>query len=381
MRVAKKIKILHVVGGMNRAGTETWLMHVLRHIDRERFQMDFLVHTTEPCAYDDEIRALGSKILPCPGPQQPWQYARRFHQLLREYGPYDVVHSHVHHYSGLVLALARTAGIPRRVAHSHSNTRQVDSAAVRLRRIYLSSMRRIVKHCATTGLAASDEAATALYGPDWNTEPRFQVLHCGIDLASFEGDVDREAVRADLGIPSDAFVIGHVGRFIPAKNHTFLTRVIEEVMRREPRGHALLVGDGELRGAIERDVTNRGLADRVTFTGVRADVPELMMGAMDVFLFPSKYEGLGLVLVEAQAAGLQSFVSTAVPEEAISVPSLVHRLPTDQGPTPWVRAILTAFEAGVPTKMVNARDIRDIIEASSFNINRSIERLGQLYAL
>ena len=101
------VRVLHVLGGMNRGGVETWLMHVLRHIDRNRFRMDFLVHTVNPCAYDDEIHSLGSEIIPCLHPSRPWTYVRNFKRILREHGPYDVVHSHVHHFSGHILRLAR----------------------------------------------------------------------------------------------------------------------------------------------------------------------------------------------------------------------------------------------------------------------------------
>ena len=112
------IRILHVVGGMNRGGIETWLMHILRHIDRDRFQMDFLVHTTSSCAYDQEILSLGSQIIPCCQPSQPWLYALNFRRILREYGPYDIVHSYVHHFSGYVLLLAKLALQPLHLVSS-----------------------------------------------------------------------------------------------------------------------------------------------------------------------------------------------------------------------------------------------------------------------
>src|SRR5690242_11069048 len=130
------IKVLHAVGGMNRGGVETWLMHVLRHIDRDRFQIDFLVHTTQPCDYDDEIRRLRSTIIPCLDHFRPWLYASNFRHILREYGPYDVVHSHVLHYSGYILRLARQAGVPVRVAHSHLDTSPFQSKLPFLRRVY-----------------------------------------------------------------------------------------------------------------------------------------------------------------------------------------------------------------------------------------------------
>ncbi len=161
------IRILHVLHGMNRGGIETWLMHVLRNIDRERFKMDFLVHTTKPCAYDDEIRALGSEIIPCFHPARPWLFAYNFRRLVRKHGPYDIIHSHVHHYSGFVLRLAQHAGVPVRLAHSHNDTSYAETDVGVLRRGYLALMKRWIARYATAGLAASRLAAIDLYGDTW----------------------------------------------------------------------------------------------------------------------------------------------------------------------------------------------------------------------
>jgi len=120
VRKEQHIRILNIVGGMNRGGAETWLMHVLRNIDRERYLMDFLVHTERICEYDHEIRQLGSRVIPCLHPSKPLKYAKNFKRILRDYGPYDVVHSHVHHFSGYALKLAHQEGVPVRIAHAQN---------------------------------------------------------------------------------------------------------------------------------------------------------------------------------------------------------------------------------------------------------------------
>src|SRR5271157_154375 len=125
----KPIRILHVVGSMDRGGVETWLMNVLRHIDRDRFRMDFLVHTNQPAAYDAEVQSLGARILRCPATRHPIRYARRFLKIAKQFGPFDVLHSHVHDYSGYVVWLGRLAGVPIRISHSHNDTRTVRAAA------------------------------------------------------------------------------------------------------------------------------------------------------------------------------------------------------------------------------------------------------------
>ncbi|MBE8986240.1 glycosyltransferase family 1 protein [Nostoc sp. LEGE 12450] len=367
------IRILHVVGGMNMGGIETWLMYILRHIDRDRFQINFLVNTAQPSAYDEEIRALGSKVIPCPHPSRPWLYAANFKRILREYGPYDIVHSHVHHFSGFILRLAQQAGVPIRIAHSHVDSFLLEAKARWYRRLYLSLMERWIALYATVGLACSRQAGEALFGL---SELRWRVLDCGIDLKPFQAVVNSVSVRAELGIPKDALVIGHVGRFEQPKNHQFLVDIFAEVAKREPKMYLLLVGNGSLRLDIEQKIIQMGLTERVIFAGVRPDVPRLMLSAMDIFLFPSLYEGLGLVLIEAQAAGLPCVFSDVVPEEADVVKPLIRRMSLSELSSAWAEAILFASKT-VPG--ISQRKAFEIIEQSSFNIHNTVETFEEIY--
>ena len=243
-RKTRPIRILHVVGGMNRGGLETWLMHVLRNIDREQYRMDFLVHGNTPLPYDAEIREMGSRIIPCPHPSRPWRYDRHFTRAVRAFGPYDIVHSHVHHFSGMVLRLARREGVLIRIAHSHNDTSPVDRRAGLPRRLYLRLMERWIARHATLGLACSPEAAVSLFGPRWGQDPTRRILYYGIDLTPFTIPADRAAVRRELGLPERSFVVGHVGRFFPQKNHEFLLEIGAELAQVEPDVRLLLVGDG-----------------------------------------------------------------------------------------------------------------------------------------
>ncbi len=371
MSRGRPVRILQVIGQMHRGGAETWLMHVLRRLDRQRFHWDFLVHTDQPCAYDDEIRALGSRLLRCLHPQRPWLYARNFRQVLREHESYDVVHSHVHDFSGTVLRLARRAGIPVRIAHSHNDTRAVDRQAGWARRLYVALMRRWIARHATIRLACSQEAGVALFGPTDVTP--WQTLYCGVDLEPFRQAVDRAAVRAELGLPADAFVLGHVGRFMEQKNHTFLLRIAAEASRREARTHLLLVGEGPLRPLIERQAAEQGLSGRVDFAGQRPDVPRLMRGAMDVFVLPSLHEGLPLVGMEVQAAGLPLVMTDTITPEVDRVPGMVHRLPLAQPPSAWAEAILAARRSVGPEQALA------LVEQSPFNIQQGVKELERLY--
>ena len=369
-RVAGPIRVLHVVGSMDRGGVETWLMNVLRGTDRTQVAMDFLVHRDARGAYDDEIEALGARIWRCPGTDQPLGYARRFGRALEANGPYQIVHSHVFWYSGWVLYLARRAGVPTRIAHSHTGGMAKTDAA--WRRLYERTMRASIAANATAGFGISDAAGRALFGTRWGVDPRWQLLLYGFDFSRFRIPVDRAAVRAKLGIPAGRRLVGHVGRFSAVKNHAFLVRVFRRLVDRGCDAHLLLVGGGELEHAIRRQVAELGLSDRVTLTGVQSDVAPLLR-TMELKLFPSHYEGLGIVLLEAQAAGIPTLAASAVPPEAAVVPGLVEYRPLADGEEAWAAAterLLTL--APVPGALAQ-------VEASPFGISRCLTGLMKAY--
>ena len=337
------MRILHVVGKLDRGGAETWLVQVLRNIDRQKYQMDFLVHTTDPGAYDEEVRSLGCRVIPCLSPANPAQYAFNFFRALREHGPYDVVHSHVHHFSGFVMLLSAMMRVPVRVSHGHTARGIHQPSTALKRKLYDNLMHLLIARFCTTGVAVSRDAADGLFPMEWPCDPKWRVSYTGIDLLPFEQPVDRMAIRSELGIPTDAVVIGHVGRFVPEKNHLFLLQVAREFIKLEARAFFLLVGDGELRSAIESQVEASGLKSRFKFMGVRSDVPRLMMGAMDVLLLPSLYEGIPITLLEAQAAGLPSVVSDVITEECDIIPGAIARQQLINSPVTWARRLGTVL--------------------------------------
>jgi glycosyltransferase involved in cell wall biosynthesis len=368
----RPIRILHVVYYMHRGGTETWLMHVLRHLDREQFPMDFLVHTRQPCAYDEEIRSLGGKIIPAGSPVNPWAYPRRFLAVLREHGPYDVVHSHVS-FHGYVLGQARRAGVPVRIAHSHNDAAEFRPQGRWLQRLFLAWTNPRLRRDATHGLACSRKAAAALFGPDWQSDPRWRLHHYGIDLRPFQTPVDPAGLRKELGIPTGALVVGHVGRFHPQKNHRFLLDIFAAVARRAPEARLLLVGDGPLRPAIARKAARLGLAGQVIFAGVRADVPDLMRGVIDVLLLPSLYEGLPVVGIEAHAVGLPCVVSAVITDEMHILPGLVRRLPLSGPPAAWAEAALACRARLAPEEALKR------LQGGPFDIRTRIAELAAIY--
>ena len=380
----KPIRILHVVGGMDRGGVETWLMHVLRQLaacasssdNRSQFQMDFLTPEDRHYAYTDELESLGSRVFPCPEPSHPWQYAINFKRILDQYGPYDIVHVHVHLFSGYVLYLAAKLGVKARIIHSHSDTSSIESTAKWPRRIYNTLMKWSISRNATGGLVASHAAAVNLLGSAWHEDLRWQALACGINLAPFNQQFNSVDIRAEFDLPTDALIIGHVGRFDTPKNHDFILEIAAEMIARAPKMYLLLIGAGDLRPKIEAKATQMGLIDRVLFLGARPDVPRLMTGLMDVFLFPSLYEGLGLVLIEAQAAGLPCIVSDTIPPEADLIKPLIHRLSLQQSAAQWAEVLL-ANRTGLGT--ISSTQALDIVSQSVFNIDVSVTELIKFY--
>jgi glycosyltransferase involved in cell wall biosynthesis len=365
-------RVLQVVGGMVRAGVETWLMQVMRLLDPRRVKMDFLVHTDRVCDYDAEIEGRGSRLLRCTEAPRSPRYGSRFLSLIGAFGPYDVIHSHVHHFSGYLLWLARRAGIPERIAHSHSDTSRRDREAGWLRSKYLQWAKERIRRNATRLVAASRAAGGALFGEQYASDYRFLVLHCGIELAPFRTVLDRDAIRAALGIAKHEFVVGHAGRFAAPKNHRFLLEIGAEIVRRRPATRLLLIGDGPARQEMESRARNLGIDSRTIFAGVRRDVPALLK-AMDVFVFPSLWEGLPLTLLEAQAAGIPCIVSDVISEEVDVEGGQIIRLPLAAGAAVW------AVQALQTPPLASGEEALNALEKSSFNIERSVEQLYALY--
>jgi glycosyltransferase involved in cell wall biosynthesis len=371
--VNKPIKILQVVGGMDRGGVETWLMHVLRNLNPQQFNIDFLVHTLEPCAYDNEIRTLGSNIIPCMHPSHPLEYAYNFKKIVKEYGPYDVIHSHVHHYSGFILKLAYNLGIPKRIAHSHSAI--LNDCNV-LRRIYYYYMEYLINRYSTSCIACSSEAAISLFGQDWNNHSLCKLLYCGINIDNFLINHNICDIYKELNIPNNAWIIGHVGRFNKPKNHLFLIDIFKEILIKEPNAYLLLIGDGPLHEIVYNKVLELKLDKNVVFTGIRTDVSRLL-NAVDLFVMPSLHEGLPLALIEAQVAGIPCLISDTITSEIAIVKPLIHNLSLNESPLVWADAALSNKNN---KGSISRQEALKIVAESKFNICNNIGDLIALYS-
>ena len=353
------IRILHVVTYMGRGGLETMLMNYYRAIDRAKVQFDFLTHRDFRADYDDEIEALGGKIYRLPN-LNPFSrsYLGALDRFFREHPEYRIVHRHLDCMSAIPLKAAKTPGVPVRIGHAH-NSNQPRDAKYLLKLFY----KRMIVGQATQLFACSEEAGRWMFG---NAD--FRVLNNAIDAGKYAFDADiRSTVRRELGLPADALVVGHVGRFDPQKNHRFLVEIFEK-MPEDAR--LLLVGDGVLRPDVEQQAAALGIRDRILFTGVRTDVDRLLQ-AMDVFLMPSLFEGLPGSIVEAQAAGLPCLISDKVPIECKKT-ELVTQIPLEAAPDEWAEAVLSAAEASRGETLSRIRE-------TGFDIRANAEWLQNYY--
>ena len=359
-------RILHVVTDMNRGGLETMLMNYYRNVDRDKIQFDFLTHRNYAGDYDDEIKAMGGLIYHIPR-LNPFsaRYKKALRSFFKNHPVYNVIHVHQDCMSSVVLEAAEEAGIPVRIAHCHNSDQDRNFKYP----IKLYYRERIEDH-ATHLMACSIDAGDWMFkGGD------YQIIPNAINVSDYACNEDkRREVRAAFGFDDKDFVIGHVGRFMRQKNHGFLIDVFDELNRMTP-AKLILVGDGELKKSIEKKVESMGLSDRVIFTGVRDDVPDILR-AMDIFLFPSQYEGLPLTLIEAQASGLPCYISDQISDEAV-VTGNVTMMSLMMSARAWAKRIFLS-EAGCG-KATDRRDNTEAVRSAGFDIADNAEKLQEFY--
>jgi glycosyltransferase involved in cell wall biosynthesis len=343
-------------------------------MDPSRFEHHILVRTDKEEPFTEAFRNLGARIVPCLDYKIPVKYARNLRRAVRDNGPYDILHVHGSNPNGLLaLLLAKRLGIRTRVVHSHNDIRPLLKNRGFAYRSYVGVTLQCLRLFADGGFAASVRAAESMFGSAWKNDKRWTILHYGVDFKPFAEPPD-PLLRKRLGIPEGAFVVGHVGRFHDQKNHEFLVKIAEEAVKKCPDTHFLFIGDGSLRSGIATELGRKGLDRNVTFVPDTLSVPNFMLSAMDCFAFPSRYEGLGLVAVEAQAAGLPCFVSDRVPAEAIVDHNLVKILELTDTPEVWARAILESRGKRTQSATHLARFYR-----SSFNLQQCAASLGAVY--
>lgn len=369
------LRVLVLDTVMDRGGAETMMMNYLRHFDRSKVAYDFLVNRDYRAAYEDEIEALGGRIYRmCPMyPQYFGRYKREFRNFLEQHTEYRIIHSNLEERSYFPLRIAAEKGIPVRIAHAHNRP-----VGFNLKSIFREYFRMRLPKYVTHMFACGTEAGDWLYGE--KSRDRVIQQRNAIDTSAYRYDAAiATQVREEFGVTdSGTFVLGHVGRFFPQKNHTFLIDIFAEVHKRHPNSVLWLVGGGELNDALKNQIKAKvddlGLSGAVEFLGVRGDVNRLLQG-MDSFILPSLYEGLPVTMIEAQASGLPCTISDRVPEQC-DVTGNVQIIGLNATPAEWAKRILDRHAEYAGT---NRTEGTDKVTKAGFDIKANAEWLQRFY--
>lgn len=366
MNTQNVMRVLYINGGtMDMGGISSYMMNYYRQFDKSIIQVDFVCHG-KGGVHDKEIEQMGGVVYHIPTKRENLLGNILSLTSIMKSGKYKIVHAHMDGMNGLVLKRAKKCGIGTRISHSH-NTEHLTTNCIK-RWIHEYSRKKIGQY-ATECWACSKDAGKWLYGEDSS----FKVIPNAIDAKKYLfNEKKRKEVREKLQL-NDKFVIGHIGRFEHQKNHSFLLTVFEKVVRNKEEAVLVLVGDGDLRQSIEKQICELGIEKNVILLGRRNDVDELI-NAFDVFAFPSLYEGLGIVAVEAQANGLHCICSKNVPSE-VDITNNVSFLDL-KSESDWVEALGQTRERknNVYSEMCNAGYE---IENSAISLQKKYTDLGE----
>lgn len=361
------IRVAQVVGPVLLAGVDTVVMNYYRNIDRTKVQFDFIMDGYDSTPIDNEIKELGGRVYKVESYKKNMRKSiQQYYQILKD-NHYQIVHSHMNTLSVFPLFAAWRAGVPVRIAHNHSTSAKGECKVT----IMKYMLRPFAKVFSNHFCACSSLAGKWLFGKCFYNSGKVRLIQNAIDIQRFSFNQDiRERIRKELGL-ENKFVVGHVGRFVYQKNHDYLLDVFRDIHRYNQNSVLLLIGDGPLKSEIEQKVARFDLGKSVHFLGVRKDVPNLMQ-AMDIFVFPSNYEGLGMVAIEAQAAGLPTIVSEEIPREA-KITDLLSYCHLSQSPEKWAEAILSRMNGFQRIKN------DDEIKGAGFDIQTEADKLLQMY--
>ena len=360
------IRVLHMIGSLNVGGSQAMIVNLYKNIDRTKIQFDFILDHPDETYFKEAVVSLGAKVFEMPS-FKGWnisQVKQAWNAFFTEHPEYKILHSHVRSYASLYIPIAKKHGVTT-IIHSHSTSNGKGIASL-IKRVMQSSLKRKADYL----FACSEESGRWLYGDRAIKQNNYRMIPNAVDTEKFAFDASvRDEMRQALGIADDMIVYGHVGRLHPAKNHPFLLEVFKAVHEKQPNSLLLIVGDGELRAEIEEKINALGIADAVKMLGSRGDVPELMQ-AMDIFLFPSRWEGLPVTVVEAQAAGLPCFLSDTITRDVNTSP-LVTYLPIHNGVTPWLDALMATDHP--------RQDVIGQIKSAGFDVTESAKNLTEFY--
>lgn len=370
-----RIKVLIITGTMGVGGIENQLMHLLRNADKEKFQIDF-TSTIPNAYYREEIETLGGRyiVIPEMSHSNPFPYCKALYRIMKG-GEYDIVHSHELFHSGIVLLVAKLAGVPGRFVHAH-NWQDGDGTGRKrsvVRRVYNSVMRRLILSCFTQQLACSTLAGQFLYGEKCMKKDSYHLVFNSVDTSKFLDLYDQKEDGEFCDGWSNVLQVGRVTR---VKNQLFLTEVAQVLKNRGKKIRILCAGNGDAEyvDTVNRTICEKKLQDHIQMLGVRSDIDVLMRKA-EAFVLPSRYEGMPLVLIEAQASGLPCVVADTFSREVDFGLNKVQWLPLQENAGIWADAIEAAIASGRAEKA----QVQKVIAQKRFDSRMFAETLCELY--
>lgn len=362
----KIIRIAQVVGKMNNGGVESVIMNYYRNINHSKIQFDFIVDSDSEIPQKGEIEKLGGNIIYVSPYQNIFKYIKDLKKIFSE-NKYQIVHSHLSTLNLFPLYAAKKAKIKVRISHNHSTAGNGEFK----RNLLKYALRPFAKIYPTHYFACGEYAGRWLFGNKTFNCGKVTVINNAIDIDKFLYNQDiRNLVRKDLGF-ENKIVIGHVGRFVSAKNHTKILDIFNEIYHQNTSSILILIGEGPLENTVRNKVNELGLGDAVKFLGVRKDVDRIMQ-SMDVFLLPSLYEGFPVVGIEAQAADLLCFLSDTISKEAKIIKKTTF-ISLNKEPSYWANEIIKSYNN---FKRVNTK--KEIVD-SNFDIKVEAFKLQEFY--
>lgn len=359
----EKIKVLHVITGMGTGGAEAFIMNMFRNIDSEKIEFDFLLRSEEN-VYQKDIELLGGKVYNVPPyPKKFISNYKETKKFFEEHNEYKIIHVHGNAFIYITaLIIAKFKGVPCRIMHSHNT-----DARKPIYRIIHKLNKIFMDFLVTDRFACSSEAARWMFG-----NKSFIKINNGIDVDKFIYNKEiRDRVRKQYNIEENTVLIGHVGRFLKVKNHSYIVDIFNEYIKQNENSQLMLIGEGPEFNNIKKKVKNLGIENKVIFLSKINNVNE-MMQAMDIFIFPSIYEGLGIVNIEAQTASLPCIISDRIPKEAI-ITDLVEVKSIYLDPKEW------AISIDKKLKSNTRRNMKKVIEDSGYSSKKSAKILENFY--
>ena len=360
-------RLLCIISCMNSGGAETFLMKLYRNIDRTKYQMDFCINTKEECFYNREIREMGGKIYYIPPKSSGVkEFKRQLAELIKK-EKYEYVLRITSNAAGFMdLKIAKKAGA--RVCSARSSNSS-DGSSLKAKVIHYIS-RFLYGRYVDVKFAPSDLAAEYTFGKKAVAKGQVAQLHNAVDLNIYHYyPENRETIRNEFGIEGKK-VIGHIGRFMHQKNHSFLIEIFSEIKKKEPNAVLLLVGgNGDLEESVRQKVADLGLEDSVIFAGIRSDIPQIL-SAMDVFVMPSFYEGMPNTVIEAQSTGLPCVISDTITKEA-NITGSVEYFSLNSHPEVWADKALEVIDD-------IRKDTRQDFIDNKYDIESTVEEFKKL---